>query len=176
MSQIKVNSIVPVGGLPSGANGGLIQVVNVVKQDTFSSTTAGSWTDITGLSLSITPSLNSSKILVATCIYGHAEASSGSSVKVICGSTEILATDSGSRLATNGAEAGDANEPGHCVNPLHNQTLLFSPGSTSAQTVKAQFFIHSGGGEFYVNKSDVDNNNSGYIRTVSTITAYEVST
>jgi len=175
MSQLKVNSIVPVGGLPSGASGGIIQVVNVVKQDTFTSTTSGSFTDITGLSLSITPSSNSSKILVATCIYGHAEASSGSSVKVICGSTDILATSVGSRLATNGAEAGDANEPGHCVNPLHNQTLLFSPGTTSAQTVKAQFFIQSGGGTFYINRSETDNDNNGYIRTVSSITAFEIT-
>ena len=176
MSQLKVNSIVPVGGLPSGANGGIIQVVNVVKQDTFSSTSAGSFQDITGLSLSITPSSTSSKILVSTCIYGHAEASSGSGIKVICGSTEIGPSSAGSRLSINGAEAGDGNLPAHEVNPLHNQTLLFSPASTSAQTVKAQFYIHSEGGTFYINKSDNDSNSGGYIRTVSTITAMEVTT
>ena len=31
MSQLKVNSIVPAGGLPSGANGGIIQVVSATK-------------------------------------------------------------------------------------------------------------------------------------------------
>ena len=175
MSQLKVNSIVPVGGLPSGANGGIIQVVNVVKQDTFTTTSAGSFQDITGLSLSITPSSNSSKILVATCIYGHAEASSGSGIKVICGSTEIGPSSAGSRLSINGAEAGDGNEPSHAVNPLHNQTLLFSPASTSAQTVKAQCYIHPEGGTFYINKSDNDSNSSGYVRTVSTITAMEIT-
>ena len=37
MSQIKVNSIVPAGGLPSGATaGGIIQVVQSVKTDDFS--------------------------------------------------------------------------------------------------------------------------------------------
>ena len=36
MSQLKVNSIVPVGGLPSGSNGGIIQIRQVVKTDTFS--------------------------------------------------------------------------------------------------------------------------------------------
>ena len=35
MSQIKVNSIVPTGGLPSGANGGIIQPIQTVKTDTF---------------------------------------------------------------------------------------------------------------------------------------------
>ena len=63
MSQLKVNSIVPVGGLSSGANGGIIQVVQSVKTDTFS-TSSSSFTDITGLSATITPSSNSNKILV----------------------------------------------------------------------------------------------------------------
>ena len=39
MSQLKVNSIVPVGGLPSGASGGgIIQVVQAVKTNTASTT------------------------------------------------------------------------------------------------------------------------------------------
>ena len=46
MSQLKVNSIVPAGGLPSGANGGIIQVVSTTKTDAFS-TTSSSFTDIT---------------------------------------------------------------------------------------------------------------------------------
>ena len=54
MSQIKVNSIIPAGGLPAGSNGGIIQVKQTVKTDTFSSTTTGSDVDITGLSVSIT--------------------------------------------------------------------------------------------------------------------------
>ncbi|BCV08527.1 MAG: hypothetical protein CM15mL8_070 [Caudoviricetes sp.] len=55
MSQLKVNSIVPVGGLPSGASGGIIQVVQTVKTDTMSTSgTGGSYQDITGLSVTIT--------------------------------------------------------------------------------------------------------------------------
>ena len=35
MSQLKVNSIVPVGGLPAGATGGgIIQTVTLTKTDT----------------------------------------------------------------------------------------------------------------------------------------------
>ena len=175
MSQLKVNSIVPVGGLPSGANGGIIQTVNVVKTDAFSATTANSFTDISGLSLSITPSSNSSKILVLTGIHGAAEASSGSTVKIVCSSgSAIIATDVGSRVATNGAEAGDANEPPHDVRPIHQNTLLFSPSTTSAVTIKAQYRLE-GSGTFYINRSDVDNNNTGYVRSVSTITAMEIT-
>ena len=39
MSQIKVDSIVPSGGLPAGSSGGgIIQIVSATKTDAFSST------------------------------------------------------------------------------------------------------------------------------------------
>ena len=70
MSQLKVNSIVPVGGLPGGADGGgIIQVVTATHNTQVSQASNGSGntqttlTD-TGLSASITPSSNSSKVLV----------------------------------------------------------------------------------------------------------------
>ena len=41
MSQLKVNSIVPAGGLPSGATGGgIIQIVQTKKSDTASNITS----------------------------------------------------------------------------------------------------------------------------------------
>ena len=49
MSQLKVNSIIPAGGLVSGSNGGIIQVVQTVKTDTFSKQSTA-FADITGLS------------------------------------------------------------------------------------------------------------------------------
>ena len=66
MSQLKVNSIVPVGGLPSGSNGGIIQIKQTIKKDTTSISTAANTevnTDST-FNVSITPSTNSSKILI----------------------------------------------------------------------------------------------------------------
>ena len=66
MSKIKVDSIVPRGGVPSGATGGgIIQIVE--KNDASqSSTTSTSWTNsgVSSLNLSITPSSTSSKILM----------------------------------------------------------------------------------------------------------------
>jgi hypothetical protein len=49
--------------LPSGVGGKVLQVVQTVKSDTFSSSSA-TFVDITGLSASITPSSASNKILV----------------------------------------------------------------------------------------------------------------
>ena len=64
MSQLKVNSIVPVGGLPAGATGGgIIQIVKSEKTDVVSSTTLNSFTDLTGANVTITPSSNSNNCL-----------------------------------------------------------------------------------------------------------------
>ena len=49
--------------LASGVGGKVLQVVSVAKTDTFS-TTSNSFVDVTGLTLNITPSATSSKILV----------------------------------------------------------------------------------------------------------------
>ena len=70
MSQLKVNSIVPAGGLLSGSNGGIIQVKQTIKKDvfTFTQTVANGYTDLTGLSVTITPSSSSNKILVVSTI------------------------------------------------------------------------------------------------------------
>ncbi len=67
MSQLKVNSIVPTGGLGTGAYGGVIQVKPVFTNSTTIHTT-NTFGDITGLSVTITPSSTSSKFLIMTCM------------------------------------------------------------------------------------------------------------
>tara|TARA_B100002019_G_scaffold122895_1_gene105749 strand:+ start:859 stop:1329 length:471 start_codon:yes stop_codon:yes gene_type:complete len=62
MSQIKVDSIVPSGGLPSGSSGGIVQIVNGTT-----STSVTSSTNVyvaSGLTATITPTSTSNKILV----------------------------------------------------------------------------------------------------------------
>ena len=69
MSQLKVNSIIPVSGVPTGGGGGIIQVVTathnsqVTQASNGSGSTQTTLTD-TGLTASITPTSNSSKVLV----------------------------------------------------------------------------------------------------------------
>ena len=45
MSQLKVNSIIPVGGIPTGGTGGIIQVKQTVKSDTSTETLSGGATN-----------------------------------------------------------------------------------------------------------------------------------
>ena len=102
MSQLKVNSIVPVGGLASGANGGIIQIVNshLKTRQTISASTDF---QATGLSATITPSSNNSKILIiVNGVYSVNDNSNTQYLtrfKLYNGSSEI--TDANSTGSTN---------------------------------------------------------------------------
>ena len=60
-SQLRVDKIVPVDGVPTGGGGGIIQIVSTTKTTAFTSSST-SYVDITGLSATITPKFNTSKI------------------------------------------------------------------------------------------------------------------
>ena len=80
-------------GKPSFPNGGvgkILQVVSTTKTDAASTTTSGSWTDISGLSVTITPSSTSSKIFIILSI-GSISSGTGISVgfKLLRGSTSV---------------------------------------------------------------------------------------
>tara|TARA_R100000231_G_scaffold7136_2_gene10171 strand:- start:865 stop:1335 length:471 start_codon:yes stop_codon:yes gene_type:complete len=64
MSQLKVNSIIPVAGVPTGGGGGVTQVQKNATISTFS-TNSTSYADITNCTLNITPS-SSSNLYIAT--------------------------------------------------------------------------------------------------------------
>lgn len=65
MSELRTNKIYPRDGLPAGASGGIIQVVQKIDGNT-NTTTTTSWTNtgLSGLNLSITPTSASNKILM----------------------------------------------------------------------------------------------------------------
>ena len=69
MSQIKVNSIIPVSGVPAGSSGGgIVQVVSTRKTNRFT-TSSNSFTDIDDFEVTITPFSTSNKILIM-CSFG----------------------------------------------------------------------------------------------------------
>ena len=70
MSTLKTNAIQSTGGKPLlHSTGSILQVVSTYKGDHFQ-TNSTSWTDITGMSCSITPSNSGNKILVWACFGG----------------------------------------------------------------------------------------------------------
>ena len=169
MSQLKVNSIIPAGGLPSGSNGGIIQVVQTAKTDTFS-TTSTSFTDLTGLSATITPSSSSNKILVEARIYlslGTGGGSTTAKFNFVRGSTNI------------GQPAGSTTHESTFMSwsntdYMHTQTMNFldSPATTSATTYKVQVGRDNTAATVYINRYY----NSDSYHAISTLTLYEVST
>ena len=153
-------------GLPAGS---VLQVVQTVKKDTFS-TTSTSFVDITGLSVAITPSSTSSKILILVQLQNNATYTYAKFFNLIRGSTNILVADTGESSQTESSVYSRDEAFGE-VTPL---VFLDSPSSTSEQTYKMQGSVQSAG-TLTINYTQV-NTNAAYIgRGTSTITAMEIA-
>ena len=179
MSQIRTNSLVPAGGLSAGSSGGIVQIRQTLKTDTFSSYSA-TYIDVTGLSVSITPVSASNKILVLVNMYGGVDQSSGSNRifawKVIRDSTDFAIGDSASlrRRATGGGITVGFDGEVYCL----SGSAIDSPSTTSSVTYKVQVAVTANGGTsdpFIVNKGVTDDATTAYARMVSSITVMEIS-
>ena len=171
MSQLKVDSLIPTTGVPSGGAGGAIQTISTTKTDTFS-TSSSSMTDITGLSVTITPRSSSSKILVFGHVTGNGNGSTRVNFRLVRGSTAICIGDAnGDRVRTFGGIFAPSNDnTTHSIGFVH----LDSPGTTSATTYKVQ--VTQGTGQtVYVNRSDSYSNHVTHNTGTSSITVMEVS-
>lgn len=155
----------------SGSGQVPVQVVSATKTDTFS-TTSTSFTDITGLSASITPSSSSSKILVTVVLGATTSDNDVAATLLLRGSTAIAVGDGANgvlgQIYHGGGSSGE-HWYGHVPTVM---TFLDSPATTSATTYKVQMRVNAGTG--YLNRTTADG--SQYAgRTVSTITLMEIS-
>jgi hypothetical protein len=164
-----------VTGLTSASlpTGSVLQVVQAVKTDTFSTTSAsGTFADITGLSVSITPSSSSNKILILAEVRTATPNTNGSFIRAIRDTTPIYLGDAGGGSRTRIASQG-YNPDGNSNN---NLTVMYldSPATTSSTTYKIQACVGGTAGTVYVNRS---NNNSDNVFTgmsTSSITVMEI--
>lgn len=175
------------GGLPNGtvtaddlaagaarANfgaGAVLQVVSTTKTDTFSSSNA-SWNDITGLSVSITPTSSSSKILVMYSLMTGETPGQFPMMRLVRNSTVISVGDaSGVRQQVSSvAWSSGANN----ANMMQSMNFLDSPATTSLTTYKLQTLATAGQAVF-VNRNARDTDASSEPRAVSTITVMEIA-
>jgi hypothetical protein len=157
------------------ASGKILQVVSATKTDT-STTTSQSFVDISGLSVSITPTSATSTILVQwSTTLGAVGNASAVNVRLMRGATAIgIGDTAGSRPRVTGAfYPGDVTAPNSIATVAG--TFLDSPATTSATTYKIQFCNANGSSTVCVNRTTDDRNFSGYDqRTISTITVMEV--
>ena len=193
MSELKVNKISPETGtaitfgdsgdtfsIPSGATfanngtatgfggGGKVgQCLSATKTDVASNSNT-SFTDISGLSVAITPSATDSKIFImfSLSINGN---NAGSCLRIARDSTGICVGDAdGSRIqgtVSTSLSSGDASRS-------HSMNFLDSPNTTSATTYKIQW--RSNGNTDYLNRSNTDLSTTDYSRLASTITVMEI--
>lgn len=172
MSELRTNRIVPRDGLPSGSSGGIVQVKSVTKTDGDFNTNSTSYTDITGLSVSITPTRSDSKILIFANLHGVGDSSTQAYFRFMRDSTAICVGDAaGSRVqATLGSMYTDqSNDTNSC-----SQQFLDSPSTTSSVTYKIQCRTQ-GSGSIYINRSVTDQNAATSGRFTSSLTVMEVS-
>jgi hypothetical protein len=156
----------------SGVGGKVLQVVSAAKTDTFSSSST-SLVDITGLSVAITPSSTSNKVLIiVNCAVTGADAGIGFSI--LRDSTEIYLGDadgSKSRFSMTGFYA--SGSPTQYAAGSNHACFLDSPNTTSATTYKLQGKTRSGA--FYIGRTVYDLDNDNASRMPSSITVMEIA-
>ena len=151
--------------------GKILQVVQTVKTDTFSYTGTTNNTDITGMSVNITPSSSSNKVLIFAML--HVSQQNIPSIYLVRDSTLIGIGDaSGSRPRATARlrSSGDTNTAG-----IGTIVFLDSPNTTSQVTYKLQASLENAAHNLYVNRSEADANSLVGTRTISTITVQEVA-
>jgi len=156
--------------------GKVAQVLQTTKLDTFS-TTSSSNTDVTGLSVAITPSSSSSKILITASIsLGSDTADRNLNLFVTRGDTEIYKAD---QSGSNRQRAGGGLHYHHGLSSTvgtYSANIMFldSPSSTSELTFKIRANAGANGGTLHINRtgdSTDDNNRASY---PSSITVMEI--
>jgi hypothetical protein len=158
-----------------GTTGGILQVVSTSKTDTFS-TNSATYTTVTGLTATITPTSTSSKILVMVQLsvgmtasqtsYGH--------YKVTRGGTDIYIGDAASNRVQ-GVFGGYLQA--NLTNSLFSHSIidLDSPSSTSALTYQVEARRGSSATTIYINRSEADADDANHSRGASSITLMEVA-
>ena len=177
-SQLRVDKILPVDGAPSGGGGGIIQMVQSVKTDTFRDN-SDSFQDISGLSATITPKFSTSKVLIQLSLTYGGDADCYAYGRLMRDSTAIdIGTAEGNRPgASFTLNSGTTNAT--YANKLFNLSYFFldSPSTTSATTYKIQIRNYSGDTSRYytINRTENDASVAYNQRGTSKILLMEVS-
>ena len=139
-------------------------------------TTGGTFVDITGLSVSITPTSNTSKIMIFAQVSAGLGADNILALRLVRDSTAIgVGTSVSSRVAASGgAYFGTAVMSSSSTQWQNPMQFLDSPATTASTTYKIQVTSNANGQVVYINRSSSDADSIGQFRGVSTITVMEV--
>ena len=164
-----------VTGVKKGA-GSILQVVQTVKSDVFSSTSQ-TYVDITGLTVDITPVKTNSNILVIAIIgtFGNTDVSNialttADGTAIIQGDI-VSGKDSASTSAYTGGNSTGEGWYGNNPAPI---IKLHDPSYTLGNAVTYKCRMKCNGNTFYLNRNQSDSSQYA-VRTASTITAMEIA-
>jgi hypothetical protein len=172
---LKVNS--GATGFEFGTAGGILQVKSATKTDTQSINNGSTYEEVTGLSVTLTPSSASNKVLILVQLSVGLGSSGIASALIKRNGTSIGIGDqvgsSRSRVTIgmdNGTGFGDG------VMSLHGQ-FLDAPASTSALTYKVHASMHGTNNDLYINIADASSSSdsTNNFVAISTITAMEIA-
>ena len=179
MSQLKVDSIVPRGGLAAGTQGGIIQMKYTPVTAVVSVSCVESGTNISAFDTTITPLFNTSRIIIQ-CYFGGISSNSGNSLawEIKRGDARIddlVGDGNGNRKRFTGRGVSTWNaDQNHCHSYMIN--VMDHPSTTSAVTYSLYCAVESNG-TVYFNRNRY--NGSGgtpiYSRTMSSMLVMEVS-
>ena len=161
--QVVTNTTAGVGTWQDSAVGGkVLQVLQTTHSATTQYSVNSNYVDISGLSVTITPSSTSSKILVIASVQIGGNAPQ-TSVRLIRGTT---------RIGDNGTSTGSFMTQGWSngyVTVTTANSYLDSPNTTSATTYKLTLRVHAGNWA-YTNRAESNEHHE----PISTITVMEI--
>ncbi len=161
----------------TGVPGLVIQVVSTTKTDTVSYST-NSWADISGLSVTITPS-SGTKILVSYNLHHGCDNNSYGGIKLLRDSTDICIGDAitGYTRASSMVTDTSVSYGTYKAWSVGNQILdTHGADGSTAVTYKLQWReTSSAGRNIYLNKTGSGSGGDSNMSMASTITAMEVA-
>jgi len=155
------------------SSGKVLQVVSTTKTDTFT-TTSTSFTDITGISVSITPSSATSKILVICSLQFGNSSGSGYAIFRMLRDASVINNGIAAGSRNSGILGGNIFNADGNTGSILATNFLDSPSTTSATTYKMQV-AQTAGSTAYIGTGNSDGNISGIVRSASTITVMEIA-
>jgi hypothetical protein len=149
-SELRVDRIIPVNGVPTGGGGGVIQMVHLF--DDSMTTTTSSYTDIFTADLSITLKSLSNKIYIVATIPYVQNSNSGGSADLSTIS-QLVRTTSGSDVQLTFARTRHNSAADFHNN--HHHSFVDSGFSSLTQTYNLQFARTGGNDTAYANDSQI---------------------
>ena len=165
-----------VTGVKKGA-GSILQVVQTVKSDVFSTSTTGSYVDITGLTIDITPVKANSNILVIAIIGAFVNTDVSNIALTTADGTAIIQGDivSGKDSASTSCyTGGNSTGEGWYGNNPAPIFKLHDPSYTLGNAITYKCRVKSNNATFYLNRNQSDSSQYA-VRTASTMTAMEIA-